>query len=249
MCDCKIICDGCARPLIKCEDCGQKFKQDARYSNFHQRLAERLRAPCKHSCHGCEYMVAPHENHEIHCLYEPVACARCKLLVSKNQMKNHFLEEHCLRSINLDVKFEEFYFEESTGSREIKCVTKHGHKVYISLLNVGEFNKFHLVYQPTDTTISLKLEFIIGVYMHLVIDSKTPNSTDGILAHMSSIEIDKGVFNDWVSGVNTLNITVTERKKRQCKGTADNAATSMKANNKENSDVSANLMINHQLHR
>lgn len=249
MCLCKIICDRCARPLIKCEDCGQKFKQDARYSNFHQRLAERLRAPCKHSCLGCEYIVAPHDNHEIHCLYEPEACARCKLLVSKNQMKTHFVEEHCLRSINLDVKFEEFYFEEDTGSREIKCVTKHGHKVYISLLNVGELNKFYLVYQLTDTTISLKLEFILGAYKYWVIDSKTPNSTDGILVHMSSIDIDKGVFNDWVSGVNTLNITVTERKKRQYKGTVDNAATSMKANNKENSDVSANLMSKQQLHR
>lgn len=249
MCLCKIICGGCARPLTKCEDCGQKFEQDARFSNFHQRLAERLRAPCKHSRHGCEYIVAPHDNHEIHCLYEPVACARCKLLVSKNQMKTHFVEEHCLRSINLDVKFEEFYFEENAGSREIKCVTKHGHKVYISILNVGELNKFYLVYQLTDTIISLKLEFFKGAYKYSVIDSKTPNSTDGILVHMSSIDIDKEVFNDWVSGVNTLNIAVTERKKRQYKGTADNAATSMKANNKENSDVSANLMSKQQLHR
>lgn len=110
-------------------------------------------------------------------------------------------------------------------------------------LNIDEYNQFFLMYQVTDTSVSLKLEFVLGAYTYSVINSKPPNSTDGDLWHMSFIDIDKKVFNDWVIGVNKLNVTVTERKKRQHKEPADNEA------NKENSDVSGPLMSKRLLKR
>lgn len=226
MCLCKIICEGCASPLTKCEDCRSKFKQDTMFSNFHKRIASEIYKPCKHRRLGCGYKLTPDDEHETSCEYLPVECAKCKELISKKHMTEHIDKEHFLTRNNQDVKFADFYLE-ATGSRKLKCITNRGHNLYISLLSVDSVvcNMFILEYQGSESTISIKLDFHKDEYSHSCSKKELLKSSDG-QAGMSTIDVDKKVFNDWVNGENILNIEVTDRKKWQRKRTPINEAVS-----------------------